>query len=127
MPAKILIVDDEAPVRDMLKDLLAKEKYRVYSAASGEEALEIINQEDFDAVLLDVKLGGMSGLETLKKIKERKPNTAVIMITGFGYDEDLVAKSNEFGCCGYIGKNAAISQIICCFKDFIKRAKEKNN
>jgi len=126
MASKILIVDDEAAVRDMLSDLLKKEKYRVHAVGSGEEALEIIGKEDFDAVLLDVKLSGMSGLETLKKIKEKRPDTAVIMITGFGYDEELVVKSNELGCCGYIGKNAAISQIICCFKDFIKRAKEKN-
>ena len=125
MPSKILLVDDEAPVRDMFKDLLKKHDYQVYPVATGEEALEAIAKEDFEAVLLDVKLTGISGLETLKIIKERKPNLTVIMITGFGYDEELVAKSNEYGCSGYIGKNAPISQIISCFKDFIKGAKEK--
>ncbi|MFH0855487.1 MAG: response regulator [Candidatus Omnitrophota bacterium] len=125
MPGKILVVDDESPVRDMLKDLLRKEGYSVQASATGEEALELIDKVDFEAVLLDVKLGGASGMETLKKIKEKKPAAIVIMITGFGYDEQLVTKSNEYGCAGYIGKNASIPQIIGCFKAFIKDAKEK--
>ncbi|MDO8662610.1 MAG: response regulator [Candidatus Omnitrophota bacterium] len=127
MSSKILVVDDEAPVRDMFKELLKKQGYQVFTVATGEEALEAVAKEDFDAVLLDVKLTGISGLETLKIIKERKPELIVIMITGFGYDDELVTKSNEYGCSGYIGKNADISQIIHCFKCFIKEAKEKNN
>jgi len=125
MPQKILVVDDEAPVREMLNDLLKKEGYRVFTVSSGEDALESVGKEDFDAILLDVKLGGIGGLETLKKIKDKKPDTIVIMITGFGYDEELVTKSNEYGCCGFIAKNASIPQIISCFKSFIKEAKEK--
>lgn len=127
MAGKILVVDDEAPVRDMFKDLLRNEGYQTQTVATGEEALEAIDKDDFEAVLLDVKLGQMSGLETLKKIKEKKPSTIVIMITGFGYDEQLVTKSNEYGCSGYIAKNASISRIIHCFKTFIKDAKEKLN
>lgn len=127
MDSKILIVDDEAPVRDMFRDLLRKEGYQVHTVATGEEALEAIDKDGFEAVLLDVKLGGMSGLETLKKIKEKNPAMIVVMITGFGYDEQLVTKSNEYGCSGYIGKNASISQIIHCIKTFIKDAKEKLN
>ncbi len=127
MAGKILVVDDEAPVRDMFKELLQKHNYQVYAVATGEEALESLAKEDFEAVLLDVKLTGISGLETLKMIKEKKPDAIVIMITGFGYDDELVTKSNTYGCSGYIGKNAPISQIINCFKTFIKEAKEKIN
>lgn len=125
MPYKVLVVDDEAPVRALFDDLLKKEKCTVKPASSGEEALELINKEDFDVVLLDIKLGGMSGLETLKKIKELKPKTAVIMITGFGYDEELINKSKELGCCCYIGKNMPISQIISNFKLFAKSSDKK--
>jgi two-component system response regulator (stage 0 sporulation protein F) len=125
MPGRILVVDDELPVRDMINDLLKREGFQVKSVATGEEALEAVDNEDFDAVLLDVKLTGISGLETLKKIKTKKPDMVVIMITGFGYDDELVTKSNELGCSGYIGKNSSISQIISCFKALIKDAKEK--
>jgi len=123
MSYKVLVVDDEAPVRSLFDDLLKKEKYIVKTADSGEEALEAIGKEDFDVVLMDIKLGGISGLEALKKIKDIKPATTVIMITGFGYDEDLINKSKELGCSGYIGKNMPISQIMSNFKLFTKHLK----
>lgn len=124
MSYKVLVVDDEPSVRDLLKDLLIKEKHSVQCASSGEETLDIISREDFDIVLLDIKLSGMSGLETLKKIKEIKPSLIVIMTTGFGYDEDLIAKSEELGCSGYIGKNVPTSEIMKNFRIFAQIAKE---
>ncbi len=127
MVYKVLVVDDEAPVRDLFSDLLKKDKCFVKSAASGEEALEVIAKEDFDVVLLDIKLTGISGLETLKKIKETKPGVTVVMITGFGYDENLINQSRSLGCDGYIGKNMPISQIITNFRLFTKMAQEKTS
>ncbi len=125
MTYKVLIVDDEPAVRDLFIDLFKKENYEVKGVSSGEEALSLVEKEDFDAVLLDIKLKGMSGLEALKRIKDAKQSIVVIMITGFGYDEELLSKSREYGCSGYIGKNMPISQIISSFKLFIKSAKEK--
>jgi len=122
---KVLVVDDEAQLRDLFSDLLKKENFTVKCASSGEEALDIIGKEDFEVVLLDIRMSGISGLEALKKIKELKPNMIVILITGFGYDEDLITKSKEYGCAGYIGKNMPISRILSSFKLFIKTAKEK--
>ncbi|MBP7215830.1 MAG: response regulator [Candidatus Omnitrophica bacterium] len=123
MAYKVLIVDDEAPVRSLFEDLLKKEKCDVKAVASGEEAVDLVTNEDFDVVLLDIKLTGISGLETLKKIKELKPTTMVIMITGFGYDESLITKSKELGCSGYIGKNMPISQIMSNFRLFTSSAR----
>ena len=125
MVYKVLVVDDEAAVRDLFSDLFKKKGYSVKGVASGEEALELVQKEDFDAILLDIKLKGMSGLEALKKIKDAKPEIVIIMITGFGYDEELLSKSKEYGCSGYIGKNMPISQMISSFKLFVKSAKEK--
>jgi DNA-binding response OmpR family regulator len=125
MPYKVLVVDDEAPVRELFTDLLKKEKCQVTQLSSGEEAIELVAKESFEVVLLDIKLGGMSGLEVLKKIKEIQPQACVIMITGFGYDEQLISKSRELGCSGYIGKNMPISQIMSNFHLFTSRAKEK--
>ena len=120
MSYKVLVVDDEAPVRDLFTDLLKTEKHSVKCAATGEEALEMIGKEDFDVVLLDIKLPGISGIEALKRMKDMKPNLIVVMITGFGYDEELIAKSKEYGCSGYIGKNMPISQIMSNFKLFVE-------
>jgi CheY-like chemotaxis protein len=125
MPYKVLVVDDEAPVRELFADLLKAEKCPVKCVAAGEEALDIVDKEDFDVVLLDIKLPGISGIETLKKLKDKKPDLSVVMITGFGYDEELIAKSKEFGCSGYIGKNMPISQIMSNLKLFIKATQER--
>ncbi len=95
---KVLVVDDEAPIRELFNDLLKKENCTVKSVATGEDAIKKINEEDFDIMLLDIKLPGISGLETLKQVKAAKPNLVVIMITGFGYDDDLIKKSQELGC-----------------------------
>jgi len=124
MSYKILVVDDEEPVRNMFKDLLERQGNLVKATFSGEEALSVVSNEDFDCVLLDIKLGGISGLEALKRMKEMKPTMPVIMITGFGYDEELIAKSKELGCSGYIGKNMPISQILSNFKLYLHKAKE---
>lgn len=124
---KVLVVDDEAPVRDLFNDLLKKENCIVTSVATGEEAMVKINTEDFDIVLLDIKLPGISGMEALRQIRTSKPDLIVIMITGFGYDDDLIKKSQELGCSGYIGKNLPIPQMINSFRMFLKFAKEKTD
>ena len=124
---KILVVDDEAPVRDLLEDLFKKEDCLPITCASGEEALAILKKEIFDVVLLDINLSGMSGLELLKDIRQGYAYLPVVMITGFGFDEELIGKSKQFGCCGYIGKNMPVDQIIVTFKQFVKEAKERGS
>ena len=124
---KILVVDDEAPVRELLNDLLKKENCLTVTCENGQEALEILKQEKFDVVLLDIKLAGSSGLDVLKNIRQQYAHLPVVMITGFGFDEELITKSKQLGCCGYIGKNMPVAQIITTFKQFVKKAKEKNN
>ncbi|MDD5116496.1 MAG: response regulator [Candidatus Omnitrophica bacterium] len=123
MSYKVLVVDDETPVRDLLNDLLKKEGCGVSVCGSGEEALEMLKKDSFDILLLDIKLPGISGLEVLKNIRDTDKRLPVIMITGFGYSEDLISKSKEFGCSGYIGKNMPVAQIITTFKQFAKEAK----
>jgi len=125
MSYKVLVVDDEDAVRDVFVELLKKEKYVPKQASNGEDALVLIEKEAFDIILLDIKLPGMSGLDVLKKIRETKPDLAVIMITGFAYDDELIAKSKEYGCCGYIVKNMSPSKIITSFKSIVKKEVKK--
>jgi DNA-binding NtrC family response regulator len=82
MAARLLIVDDEEKVRVYLARLLGRRGYEVETAADGASALEKIADQDFDAVLLDVLMPGMSGLEALPRIKKLKPMVEVIMLTG---------------------------------------------
>ena len=76
---KILVVDDEQIIRDFFASMLSD--YRVITAASGEEALELINKERPDLVLLDIKMPGIDGIETLRRIKQIDQNISVIMLS----------------------------------------------
>jgi DNA-binding NtrC family response regulator len=111
----------------LLSDLFKKEDCLPIGCGSGEEALDILKKEVFDVVLLDIKLPGMSGLDVLKEIRQKYTSLPVVMITGFGFDEELITKSKQLGCCGYIGKNMPVAQIIVTFMQFVKEAKEKGN
>ncbi|MBU1904804.1 MAG: response regulator, partial [Proteobacteria bacterium] len=84
MSTKILIVDDELIMRESLSGWLYRDGHEVETAESGEEALEKVKRSRFDILLVDLKMGGMSGLEVLKEIKEMDPDVAVVMITAYG-------------------------------------------
>src|SRR3974390_1892651 len=88
--ANILVIDDEAGIRESLEVLLTLEGFSVRMAADGEQGLRILEMESFDLVLLDLALPGQSGLDLLPQIKERQPETPVIMITAYGTVENVV-------------------------------------
>lgn len=78
----ILVVDDDELTRDFFKRLL--QEYRIVTAATGEEALYLVGKERLDLVLLDIKMPGIDGIETLRQIRKAKPNLSVIMISAHG-------------------------------------------
>jgi two-component system response regulator (stage 0 sporulation protein F) len=100
---KILIVDDEIWVRELLEEFLALQGYQITLAQNGEDALKQIEQDSFDVVLLDIKMPGMGGLETLARIKALNNGIGVIMLSAFG-DFDTVQKSLEMGADHFIEK-----------------------
>jgi DNA-binding NtrC family response regulator len=87
---RILIIDDEAAIRESLETLLTLEGYAVDSAVSGEEGLDRIEEHSYDLILLDLALPGKSGLEILPLIRERHPSLPVIMITAYGKVDNVV-------------------------------------
>src|SRR4028118_103558 len=78
---RILIIDDEPPVRDVLSETL-NEKYTCTTASSAEEALSIIQKQNFNLVLSDINMGGMSGIEMIPYVHEALPDAVVMMISG---------------------------------------------
>jgi DNA-binding NtrC family response regulator len=88
--ASVLVIDDEAAIRDSLEVLLTIEGYAVKMAADGEQGLRILELENFDLVLLDLALPGRSGLELLPMIKDRQPEIPIIMITAYGTVDNVV-------------------------------------
>jgi DNA-binding NtrC family response regulator len=86
----ILVIDDEGGIRESLEVLLSLEGYSIKTAPDGEQGLRMLEMESFDLVLLDLALPGQSGLDLLPQIKERQPETPVIMITAYGTVENVV-------------------------------------
>ncbi|HSE49396.1 MAG TPA: sigma-54 dependent transcriptional regulator [Terriglobales bacterium] len=99
----ILIIDDEAAIRESLETLLDLEGYAVESAETGEDGLSALAARPFDLVLLDFALPDMNGLEVLAEIRERDPQLSVIMITAYGTVENAV-KAVQAGATNFIQK-----------------------
>jgi len=90
MPSRLLIVEDEETLCESLKRVFTREGYEVDGAGSSEEALEILGSDLYDLVITDILLPGMSGIELLKKIKERQPEVIVVIITAYASVETAV-------------------------------------
>ena len=103
MNKKLLLVDDEEGIRNVLGIALSDAGYTVFSAKNGKEALEIFHKENPPIVLTDIKMPGMDGIELLQKIKHENPDTEVIMITGHG-DMDLAIKSLKYQAVDFVTK-----------------------
>ncbi|MEW6054516.1 MAG: sigma-54 dependent transcriptional regulator [Nitrospirota bacterium] len=117
---KILIVEDEKSMREVLKILLEGENYDVVSASDGQEGLSIIDRDIFDLVITDMKMPKADGFTVLKKVKEISPDTIVIMITAFGTTE-LAIDAMKLGAYDYISKPFNIDEI----RLIVKKAMEK--
>ena len=87
MPTILIIVDDDDAIRGMLYDLLS-DKYECNTASMAEEALQYIEVENYDAILTDIAMPGLTGVELLKKIQENNSATPVILISGKGSEQD---------------------------------------
>lgn len=119
MPFSILIVDDEILTLNNLKKFLEKEGYEIYVAETGEKALEITSRIKPHLILLDLMLPGISGLEVLRQVKEKEPNTVIIMMTAYEIIEKAV-EAMKLGAYDYLLKPFPLSEL----KNSIRRALE---
>ncbi len=101
--ASILVVDDERSMRDFLKILLEKEGHTVCSAGDGIEALTALEEQGIDAVVSDIRMPRMGGIQLLEAVKNKYPQLPVIMITAFAAPDDAVQAMRN-GAFDYISK-----------------------
>lgn len=123
----ILIVDDELSIVQSLSGLLTDEGFEVTSAGNGYEALQQIESNTPDLVLLDIWMPGIDGLETLQEIKKNHPHTHVIMITGHGTIETAV-QATKLGAFDFIEKPLSIDKVIVAINNALnfRRLEEEN-
>lgn len=126
----ILVVEDEAAIQQLVSYNLIKAGFHVSCADTGEEALQILLNEEIDCILLDLMLPGISGLEVCQKIRMHKragaPHIPIIMLTARGEEEDIVG-GLEFGADDYITKPFSPKVLIARIKAVLRRAFEKKN
>ena len=124
---RILIIDDEAAIRESLETLLTLEGYVVEMAPEGESGLERINQSAYDLVLLDLALPGKNGLEILHLIREQHPDLPVIMITAYG-KVDNVVEAIRTGAQNFVQKPWDNDKLLADIRSAIARfhAEEEN-
>jgi len=123
----ILIVDDEPSIVQSLSGLLTDEGFEVTTASNGYEALQQVEANAPDLVLLDIWMPGIDGLETLKEIKKSQAQTQVIMITGHGTIETAV-QATKLGAFDFIEKPLSIDKVIVAINNALnfRRLEEEN-
>jgi DNA-binding NtrC family response regulator len=121
---KILIVDDETITLASLVCVMEKEGYEVVGVSSGPNALKILEEQEFDAVLTDLKMEEVDGFQILKRSKELYPNTEVIMITGYATLEGVVSAMKN-GAFHYLAKPFELDEVRKVAKEAIEKVRLK--
>ncbi len=126
MKANLLVVDDQMGVRRLLYEAFKEEGYEVEVAASGHEALEKVKIAMPDLILMDMKMPGMNGLETLHEIKKINDSAVVIMMTAYG-ELEIVAEAMKVGIKEYVTKPFDINELRETVKKLVMAQKGDSN
>ncbi len=122
---KILIVDDEINIRMTLKDILEDEGYETMMVGTGEKAVSIIGKENFDMVILDVKLPGIDGIETFKQIHNKTPELDVLMISGHS-DISTAVNAVKLGAYDFLEKPLSMIKILTAARNIQEKKTLQN-
>ena len=120
--AKILVVDDDSSIRRTLKDILQFERYEVEEASDGVEAIVKIKRNEFDAIIMDIKMPKMDGMDAMERIQAIKPDTPIIMISGHG-NIDTAVEAVKKGAFDFIQKPPDLNRLLIT----IRNAMDKSN
>jgi len=124
---RILVVDDEPGVRSALEGVLTDEGYFVTTVATGEAGLEAVGQGEFDAILLDVWLPGLDGLETLRRLGEQRADAEVVMISGHGNIETAV-RATKLGAFDFVEKPLSLEKTLLVLRNALRQRRlERRN
>ncbi len=117
---KVMLVDDEVEFMERLLSRLKRRNIDAVGARSGEEALNLLDQNPIDVVVLDVSMPGIGGIETLRRIKRKHPATEVIMLTGHASVE-VAVQGMEIGAFDYLMKPMDIDELLYKAQDAYKK------
>ncbi|MCX7011658.1 MAG: sigma-54 dependent transcriptional regulator [Candidatus Sumerlaeota bacterium] len=110
-PARVLVVDDDAAQRSLLGGFLGGQGFHVVCASSGAEALDVLGREPIDAMVSDVRMPGMTGLEMLAELRQRRPGLPVLLVTAYPHIHDAV-KAMRDGAVNYLEKPIDLDELL---------------
>jgi two-component system KDP operon response regulator KdpE len=116
----LLVVDDEPALRKVLQTSLAARGFSVEEASSGDEALEILPQHEFDLVILDINMSGMGGIRACRQIRTLMPHRGIVMVTVRDAEHDMV-QALEAGADDYITKPIRFGELVARLRAVIRR------
>ncbi len=119
--AKILIVDDEVPIRRTLREILEFEQYEVEEAADGQEGVAKVQSQKYDVVIMDIKMPKMDGIEALERIMMISPETPVIMVSGHG-TIDTAVEAVKKGAFDFISKPPDLNRMLITVRNAMEKA-----
>ncbi|MBI5233871.1 MAG: response regulator [Deltaproteobacteria bacterium] len=124
MTGKILVIDDENSIRNVLRIHLSSAGYSVITASNGRDGLEAASAEDIDLVMCDLKLPDMSGIDIINILKVRSPDMPIIAISGF-IDENLIEEVKKTSAVEYLKKPFQKQEVISLVKKVIGKNEKK--
>jgi len=114
--SRVLIIDDEPGIRNVLKDILEDENYTVFTAEEGLSGLSLVEKESIDLVILDIWLPNMGGIDVLREIKQSHPEVEVIVISGHA-NIDMAVKAVKLGAFDFLEKPLSMDKVITLVKN----------
>jgi two-component system, response regulator, stage 0 sporulation protein F len=114
---RILVADDEMSIRLLYSEELREEGYEVFTASNGREALEVVQKEPLDLIILDIKMPEMNGIEVLRRIKEQHPNLPVLLSSAYSeYKQDFGTWASE----EYLVKSSDLEDLKSAVRKHLK-------
>ena len=111
MSQHILVVDDEAPTRELLSIYFKRRGCTVTTTNNGADALRFVNEGAVQLVILDINLGDASGLDLLEPMKKARPGLSIILFSGIGLDQKTLDDARRKGAAGYLSKTQPLDQM----------------
>jgi DNA-binding response OmpR family regulator len=124
--AKVLIVDDEEVARLTLAEILRLEGFQIKAVSSGEAAVEVLGAENFDVMILDLKMNGMSGIDVLNSMVDTKPDLSVIILTAYG-SIDTAIQAIRYQVHDYLLKPATPDQVLASIARALEKKRQEGN
>ena len=124
--ARILVIDDEASILNMLKVLLSIEGHQVVAHQEAASAMELVCQEDFDLVITDLRMTPINGIEVLKYVREQRPALPVIIMTAYGQVETAI-ESMQVGAFEYLKKPFRAADLLSTVRKALEMSASQQN